>query len=198
MLTFNFIFEFDIFLCRIDMIGNVIYLTSAIPIKREKEWEQKMSIVFWIYRVISSWLLLIAVSVFLSIKFDARFIQSYEERVEQTINHSIGFFMFIFCWTATPIWQWVAAVLVFDYGNIGSVGRDMKQLIFDGNWKEVIELISFGAAFDEFYLQKRRKVSFTCKLCLHFTVSRACKIETFPTLHHHEGVKVGTCKVRNT
>eukprot|EP01084_Bolivina_argentea_P005123 9678_1 len=131
----------------VDMMGNIIYLCAANSNKSSQGWAIKMTFAFWSYRVISAWILLIMVSVFATTNFDLPKIQSYEARRSQTIIDNIGFALFIYAWITTPIWQWIGAVVVFDYKSLSSTARDVEQLIHDKKWNEVIELIEFGASF---------------------------------------------------
>ena len=126
------------------MMGNIIYLMAANSNKKSEQWAVTMTKTFWAYRVISSWILLITISIFATTDFDGPEIQPYAMRHHQTIETS-GIALFLFCWLATPIWQWVGAVAVFDYKNLASLGRDVVQLIHDGKLLDVLELIRFGA-----------------------------------------------------
>eukprot|EP01083_Nonionella_stella_P305489 1065879_1 len=81
------------------------------------------------------------------VDFDGPKINDYQTRHEQTIDNPVGFALFRFCLIVTPIWQWVGAVIVFDYDNLESVARDVNQLMASNRFGDVLELISFGAKF---------------------------------------------------
>eukprot|EP01083_Nonionella_stella_P126418 382625_1 len=129
-------------------MGNIIYLVAANSNKKSEAWAMSMTRIFWSYRVLSSYLYLILVTVFAMTKFDAPKIEDYHIRNNQTIVEKGGFAIFLYCWIVTPLWQWIGAVIVFDYGNLSSVGRDVDQLMSDGKFLDVLELISFGANFN--------------------------------------------------
>eukprot|EP01083_Nonionella_stella_P117094 348514_1 len=149
------------------IMGNIIYLVAANSNKKSEDWAMLMTRIFWSYRVLSSYVYLILVTVFAMTRFDAPKINDYQTRHDQTINDRVGFAIYIYCWIATPIWQWIGAVIVFDYNNIGSVGRDVDQLMADGKLLDVLELISFGANFNAQTLDKiisnERCVCATCE-----------------------------------
>eukprot|EP01084_Bolivina_argentea_P307602 531708_1 len=132
----------------VDIMGNIIYLVAANSNKKSEEWAVNMTRIFWAYRVISAWALLTVITVFAMTEFDALKIPDYATRNEQTIQSPTGLMLFIFCWISTPIWQWVGAVIIFDYKNLASVARDVAQLAHDQKWTDVLELISFGARFE--------------------------------------------------
>eukprot|EP01083_Nonionella_stella_P172767 593932_1 len=132
----------------VGIMGNVIYLVAANSNKKSEAWAMLMTRIFWSYRVLSSYLYLILVTVFAMTKFDAPKIEDYQTRHRQTIKDKVGFALFLYCWIVTPLWQWIGAVIVFDYGNLSSVGRDVDQLMSDGKLLDVLELISFGANFN--------------------------------------------------
>eukprot|EP01084_Bolivina_argentea_P307597 531696_1 len=133
----------------VDMMGNIIYLMAASSNNKSKNWAIKMTRIFWVYRVISCWLLLIIVTIFALTQFktDGDKVPDYNDRYSQTFENSTGFCLWIFCWIATPIWQWWGGVAIFDFGNLASVGRDVEQLVEDNKWLDVLELIKFGASF---------------------------------------------------
>eukprot|EP01084_Bolivina_argentea_P128795 227582_1 len=139
----------------VDMMGNVMYLVAANSSRKNESWAMSMTYIFWSYRVISSYILLIMVTIFANINFEAPKIEDYENRHQQTIENVTGFCLFIFCWIATPIWQWVGAIIVFDLENLSSVGRDIEQLSEQNNWQDVLELIKFGATFSSENTLKR-------------------------------------------
>eukprot|EP01084_Bolivina_argentea_P307598 531697_1 len=132
----------------VDIMGNIIYLMAANSNKKSKEWAITMTKIFWAYRVFSAYILLIICSIFATTNFDGPHIQNYPQRHKQTIESQTGLALFIFCWIATPIWQCVGAVAIFDHGNLASVGRDVAQLIADKKYLDVLELIKFGADFE--------------------------------------------------
>eukprot|EP01083_Nonionella_stella_P077316 211068_1 len=74
--------------------------------------------------------------------------EAFDTRYKQTFGHPAGLVLFIYSWAATPLWQWIGAVVIFDYKNLASVGRDVDTLVEDGKWNQVLELVSFGAAFN--------------------------------------------------
>eukprot|EP01084_Bolivina_argentea_P022228 41316_1 len=134
----------------VDLMGNVIYLMAANSTKKSEYWAVTMTKVFWAYRVISAYLLLVICTIFaIETKTDPHYVPDYETRNEQTIVNSTGRALFIFCWVSTPIWQWIGAIAIFDFGNLASVGRDVAQLVINEQFLDVLELIKFGADFDE-------------------------------------------------
>eukprot|EP01083_Nonionella_stella_P043282 116780_1 len=132
----------------IGVMGNIIYLVAAYSNKKSEQWAISMTRLYWSYRVLSSYLYLMLVTVFAMGKFDEPKINDHRTRHAQTIENKVGLAIFVYCWIVTPIWQWIGAVIVFDYGNISSVGRDLDQLLEDGKLLDVLELISFGAKFN--------------------------------------------------
>eukprot|EP01084_Bolivina_argentea_P006749 12772_1 len=131
------------------MMGNIIYLVAANSHqKNNQSWAISMTYYFWAYRVLSSWILLILISVFSTTNFSSPGLNSYHTRHAETIENHTSFGIFVYCWIATPLWQWCGAVIIFDYKNLGSVARDVSQLVADGKWPQVLELIKFGATFD--------------------------------------------------
>ena len=127
----------------------MIYLMAANSNKKSEEWAITMTKAFWGYRVISAYVLLTISTVFAMVKLnDPALVNPYEERNQQTIQNATGFGLFLFCWIATPIWQWIGAIIIFDYGNLASVGRDVAQLVEDNKYLDVLELIKFGANFE--------------------------------------------------
>eukprot|EP01084_Bolivina_argentea_P281979 482566_1 len=147
-IEFIYLFIICLGLGTIDMMGNIIYLMAANSNATSKKWAFQMTYKFWIYRVISSYIFLIICTIFAMTDFDAPMIENYSTRHHQTLQNDICLALFIYCWIATPIWQLSGAIIVFDHGNIMSIGRDIDQLIVDGQLNEALELISFGAHFD--------------------------------------------------
>eukprot|EP01084_Bolivina_argentea_P128794 227580_1 len=139
----------------VDMMGNIMYLVAANSTKKNESWAMSMTYIFWWYRIISSYILLIMATIFANVNFEATKIEDYENRHGQVIENVAGFCLFIFCWVATPIWQWVGAIIVFDFQNLSSVGRDIEQLSQQHNWQDVWELIKFGAIFSSENTLKR-------------------------------------------
>eukprot|EP01083_Nonionella_stella_P076822 209513_1 len=111
-----------------------------------------MAKIFWAWRVLSAYVLLITVTIYAATDSefgrDALDNEAGETRYDQTFKHPTGLLIFIYSWLATPLWQWVGAIVIFDYKNLGSVGRDVDTLVEDNKWNQVLELVSFGAAFN--------------------------------------------------
>lgn len=137
---------------RIDIMGNVIYLMAANSKRKSHKWAVPMAHLFWAYRVLISWILLITVTIYASADVntgsDVLNNEDVETRYEQTYKNPAGLSLFIYTWITQIIWQWIGAVVVFDYKNLASVGRDIETLLDDGKWAEALELISFGAKFN--------------------------------------------------
>ena len=129
------------------MMGNLIYLMVANSNRKSEQWAITMTKIFWAYRAISSWILLIIVTIFATTEFHADYIDDYDERYGQTIGNDTGLGLFMFCWIATPIWQWVGSIIIFHYRNLASVGRDIVQLAKDEKWLQVLELVKFGSEY---------------------------------------------------
>jgi len=103
---------------------------------------------FWWYRVLSAYILLLVSTIFATdSSIEADHVQSYEERHEETMENNVGFGLLLFAWIATPVWHYIGAMIVFDYGNLESISRDVHQLAEDNKWLDVWELIKFGAEF---------------------------------------------------
>eukprot|EP01083_Nonionella_stella_P175056 608580_1 len=136
----------------IDIMGNLIYLMAANSKRKEYKWAVPMAKIFWVWRVLSAYALLITVTVYAvtdsEFGMDALDNEAGATRYYQTFIHPAGLLLFVYSWTATPLWQWVGAIVIFDYKNLASVGRDVDTLIEDGKWNQVLELVSFGAAFN--------------------------------------------------
>eukprot|EP01083_Nonionella_stella_P108113 314045_1 len=136
----------------IDIMGNLIYLMAANSKRKEYKWAVPMAKIFWVWRVLSAYALLITVTVYAvtdsEFGMDALDNEAAATRYYQTFIHPAGLLLFVYSWTATPLWQWVGAIVIFDYKNLASVGRDVDTLIEDGKWNQVLELVSFGAAFN--------------------------------------------------
>eukprot|EP01084_Bolivina_argentea_P064995 118489_1 len=136
----------------IDIMGNVIYLMAANSKKKGYKWAVPMAYLFWAYRLLSSWVLLITVTVYAAsnVQYGSELLnnEAGTTRREQTLGNIAGLMLFIYTWIAIPIWQWVGAVVIFDYKNLASVGRDIETLLDDDKWDQVLELVSFGARFD--------------------------------------------------
>eukprot|EP01083_Nonionella_stella_P125152 378422_1 len=142
----------------IDILANLIYLMVASTKGKRYRWAKPMLWSFWIWRVFSGWALLITITVYaaVDVEYGADVLnnEAGETRFDQTFKNA-GLALFIYAWVATPVWQWVGAIVIFDYGNLASVGRDVDTLLDDGKYDQVLELISFGASFDAFaVLQK--------------------------------------------
>eukprot|EP01083_Nonionella_stella_P170556 580666_1 len=142
----------------IDIMGNLIYLMAANSKRKGYRWAVPMAWIFWGWRVLSGWALLISITVFAASDVDHAALLNNEDnatRYEQTFKNTAGLVLFVYCWVATPLWQWIGAVVIFDFKNLASVGRDVETLLEDGKWDEVLELVSFGAQFNPaFVLQK--------------------------------------------
>ena len=148
------------------MLCNIIYLTASSSTQKSSQqlkWAISMGKLFWAYRILSSWLFLIIITITATIKFDAWKIDDYQTRHNLTFNQNIGLFFYIFTWIAQPIWQWVAAIVVFDYNNLHSVSRDVKQLCQQNQWKDVIELIQFGCYnvdYEYLFISSTKQIQF--------------------------------------
>ena len=95
----------------------MIYLMAANSNKKSEEWAITMTKAFWAYRVISAYVLLIVSTIFAMVRLNnPPLVNPYDERNDQTIQNAAGFGLFLFCWIATPIWQWIGAIIIFDYG----------------------------------------------------------------------------------
>eukprot|EP01083_Nonionella_stella_P030484 83543_1 len=95
-----------------------------------------MAKIFWVWRVLSAYVLLITVTIYAATDSefgkDALDNEAGETRYKQTFIHPAGLLLFIYSWAATPLWQWIGAVVIFDYKNLASVGRDVDTLVEDG------------------------------------------------------------------
>eukprot|EP01083_Nonionella_stella_P016456 45937_1 len=142
----------------LDMMGNIIYLMAANANTTSKLWKDNREIpvivtyIFWGFRVFSTWVLLFTLTIFAAEPIDAPYLADPRDRYRQTFEDSVGLALFIYAWVATPLWQWIGAVVIFDYKNLGSVGRDIDTLMADKKWSEVLDLITFGARFNAAYV----------------------------------------------
>ena len=125
----------------LDMMGNIVYLRAANSNTADKTCAQKATYLFWIYRVLSAYILLILSTIFATTRFDATHIMDYQSRNYQTLRNTEGFAIFLYCWIATPLWHWVGAIIVFDYKNLKTISRDIEHLAADGKWLDVWELV---------------------------------------------------------
>eukprot|EP01083_Nonionella_stella_P268368 907200_1 len=136
----------------IDIMGNLIYLMAANSKRKGYKWAIPMAKIFWVWRVLSAHALLITITAYAATDsqygMDALDNEAGETRYQQTFVHPAGLLLFVYSWIATPLWQWVGAIVIFDFKNLASVGRDVDTLVEDGKWDQVLELVSFGAEFD--------------------------------------------------
>eukprot|EP01083_Nonionella_stella_P198858 729762_1 len=121
--------------CRIDIMGNLIYLMAANSKRKGYKWAVPMAKIFWLWRVLSAYALLITVTMYAAtdIEFGMQALdnEAFDTRYKQTFGHPAGLVLFIYSWAATPLWQWIGAVVIFDYKNLASVGRDVDTLVED-------------------------------------------------------------------
>lgn len=95
------------------------------------------------YRLLSSVILLIVVTVFATVDFSGWKVPDFEERHDDALG-ALGFFMLVYCWIATFLWP---CMFVWwqekGYSNRDPT-RDMARLIESESWKEALELSVFG------------------------------------------------------
>eukprot|EP01083_Nonionella_stella_P198857 729761_1 len=119
----------------IDIMGNLIYLMAANSKRKGYKWAVPMAKIFWLWRVLSAYALLITVTMYAAtdIEFGMQALdnEAFDTRYKQTFGHPAGLVLFIYSWAATPLWQWIGAVVIFDYKNLASVGRDVDTLVED-------------------------------------------------------------------
>lgn len=84
----------------LDMLGNLVYLRTTESCKKRDDERilVQHAVKFWLYRMISAYILLMLCNIFGS-------------RHHQTKRNQYGFALFVYCWITTPIWQ-IAKIFV--------------------------------------------------------------------------------------
>lgn len=173
------------------LTGNFMFLMAANSSQRSHRWAVKMTKVFWAYRVLSSWILLVSITVYAS-----------KTENELTYGNSAGTSLYIFTWIAEPTWQWIGGVIAFDLKNFNSVGRDLETLLENGKMEAVLELISFGATFDVNKMVQKLKQKTLCfcggklvELCVPSFGSLFCEVCRLRLKKNHLMFGCKTCRV---
>eukprot|EP01083_Nonionella_stella_P067726 179338_1 len=117
--------------------------------------EIEESNIYWravLYRISSSLLLLILITVFIFVDYENNSfwnVPRWDERRRDSIDNTVGTVLFLYCWISTLIWplgmaMWYSAFFV-------ESGSDdyIIQLIKAQRWVEILELLSFGTDIDE-------------------------------------------------
>eukprot|EP01083_Nonionella_stella_P209436 759212_1 len=123
--------------------------------------EIEESNIYWravLYRISSSLLLLILITVFIFVDYENNSfwnVPRWAERRRDSLDNTVGTVLFLYCWVSTLIWplgmtMWYFAFFV----ESGSDTRDLNELIKAQRWIEVLELLEFGAEIDDFIDEK--------------------------------------------
>eukprot|EP01084_Bolivina_argentea_P071110 129312_1 len=135
-------------------MGNLMYL-----ILDENDHGDSVCFGLWTafiaYRFLFCYIYLILVTCFANIRFEAAEIDDYDNRYSNTMSAgSIGFYLFVYCWTAHCLWPCCAAIIAivgtksFE-ATAKSTGRDFANLYQQQDYVGIIELCEFGKKLSE-------------------------------------------------
>eukprot|EP01084_Bolivina_argentea_P314901 545479_1 len=146
-LSLSIILGFEFIFCLIQSIrsksvgpmGLIMYLAMTFG----DDMSMYLLVAFIIYRVVSTWIYLILLTIFSSLKFEAAKIEEYETRNTITIKNEFGLFILIYTWITSFIWPYAFAVVVLVVGT-GTTGRTFGELLGAYLWDDIMELREFG------------------------------------------------------
>merc|ERR1719319_683543 len=96
------------------------------------------------YRVVSSFLYLILVTVFATVDFASPLVPAFEDRNAITVGEALGLSMLIYAWIASLVWPCVFLCFVFNELQ-QSPPRDLTYYVNQKNYAQALSLAEFGA-----------------------------------------------------
>eukprot|EP01084_Bolivina_argentea_P129564 228810_1 len=128
----------------------IMYLSKGVGSNADDVWCNFLMIGFWAYRIGSFVTFMLLVTILSVMRFEAKYIESFEIRNTMTIKNPLGCFMLIYAWVAGIIWPYVAtrSIDMRAATDLKSTARDLRKLIVDKNAKDAFELLQFGAVYD--------------------------------------------------
>ena len=126
-------------------MGNMMYTVVA--------GEGESFILFWLYRVVSFYLLMTLVTIFSAVRFASPSVPNYADRNNDTFQRDFGLFCYVWVWAAGIISQCMAVYVIWKDGDAAEntkfgTNRDVFQYLRHRNFAEAHQLMEFGVKVD--------------------------------------------------
>ena len=133
-------------------MGNMMYIVVA---GQEGYWK-----LFWRYRVISFYLMMILITIFSAVRFSSPYVPNYADRNNDTFQRDFGLFCYVWTWTAGIMSQCVAYFMLTDELILTNHGtnRDILGYLSDENFAEAHQCVEFGVRLDSDSVDKNGNV----------------------------------------
>eukprot|EP01084_Bolivina_argentea_P255224 429205_1 len=142
---------------------DILHGMIAVPICRINKSTKHFSEMFFWYRSIGHFVILIVVTAFVLIDIECIFCVEYEDRIRWSVSNNLMTCVFGYCWLISFIYPivWIYISLIKKWiKSQGSKGRTVEHLYASEDLEGLIEMMEFGYTIPNTGLIKRKRKRF--------------------------------------